>query len=271
MSETRIIELRTQRGWTQERLAEASGVTVRTVQRLEAGNDVSLDTLSRLGKALGVAVRDLFVTVPENDYGKAVSALDETEARTFCGSSADCLAQYWFSGSPFCRVAHPGGAPDRGGRSGRPFSQRRSRDSHRPWQFLLDRGGRRAPAGSSNQRSLAVRPDPPEALAVRLRSTAVGKRPRCDPSTSTDHIARRRRSAVGALATASHGRSVAGADPIAGAMDSRRNSLPPPRRRRRVVHGSADGLVPLRRGETSLSRAVTLGADATDACTELLS
>ena len=83
MSETRILELRTQRGWTQERLAEVSGVTVRTLQRLEAGNDVSLDTLSRLGKALGVPVRDLFMEAPESEYGKAVSALSETEARSF--------------------------------------------------------------------------------------------------------------------------------------------------------------------------------------------
>jgi len=75
MSETRILELRTQRRWTQERLAEISGVTVRTVQRLEAGNDVSLDTPSRLGTALGVPVRDLFMEAPKSEYGKAMSAL----------------------------------------------------------------------------------------------------------------------------------------------------------------------------------------------------
>lgn len=83
MSQTRILELRTQRGWTQERLAEASGVTVRTLQRLEAGNDVSLDTLSRLGRALGVPVRDLFVQIPDTDFGNAASALDQDEARRF--------------------------------------------------------------------------------------------------------------------------------------------------------------------------------------------
>jgi len=60
MNETRIVDLRTQMGWTQERLADESGVTVRTVQRLEAGNDGSLDTLSRVAKAFGVPVRDLF-------------------------------------------------------------------------------------------------------------------------------------------------------------------------------------------------------------------
>jgi transcriptional regulator with XRE-family HTH domain len=81
MNETRIVDLRTQRGWTQERLADASGITVRTVQRLEAGNDASLDTLTRVAKALGVQVRDLFATVDESDYGRAVAALDTRAAR----------------------------------------------------------------------------------------------------------------------------------------------------------------------------------------------
>lgn len=81
MNETRIAELRTQRGWTQERLAEASGVTARTVQRLEAGSDASLDTLSRIAKALEVQVRELFRTVGDSDYARAVSALDARATR----------------------------------------------------------------------------------------------------------------------------------------------------------------------------------------------
>jgi len=81
MNETRIVNLRTQRGWTQELLAEASGITVRTVQRLEAGNDASLDTLTRVAKALEVSVRDLFTTVDGSDYGRAVTALDTRAAR----------------------------------------------------------------------------------------------------------------------------------------------------------------------------------------------
>lgn len=81
MNEIRIVDLRTQRGWTQERLAETSGITVRTVQRLEAGNDASLDTLTRVAKALEVQVRDLFTTVDKSDYGRAVTALHARAAR----------------------------------------------------------------------------------------------------------------------------------------------------------------------------------------------
>lgn len=58
-STSRLAELRTSRGWTQEHLAVVSGLTVRTVQRVEAGRRASLDTASRLGAALGVPVDDL--------------------------------------------------------------------------------------------------------------------------------------------------------------------------------------------------------------------
>jgi transcriptional regulator with XRE-family HTH domain len=81
MNETRFSDLRTQMGWTQERFADESGVTVRTVQRLEAGNDRSLDTLPRVATAFGVPVRELFVAVSEEDYGRSVIALDERTTR----------------------------------------------------------------------------------------------------------------------------------------------------------------------------------------------
>jgi len=60
MNESRIAELRRAKGWTQERLATESGITVRTVQRLEAGSDASLETISLIAKALDVQVGELF-------------------------------------------------------------------------------------------------------------------------------------------------------------------------------------------------------------------
>lgn len=45
MNESRIIQLRQELGWTQEKLSTESGVGLRTIQRLEAGNDASLETL----------------------------------------------------------------------------------------------------------------------------------------------------------------------------------------------------------------------------------
>ena len=68
MNESRIGELRKARGWTQERLASRSGVAVRTVQRSEAGKDAGLETLPLIGNALGVPVRDLFISVEDEDF-----------------------------------------------------------------------------------------------------------------------------------------------------------------------------------------------------------
>jgi len=78
MNTTRIIELRQAQGWTQERLATESGVGVRTVQRLEAGEDASLETLSLVAEALRVPVRDLFSVIDDADL---TSRVDSLEAR----------------------------------------------------------------------------------------------------------------------------------------------------------------------------------------------
>ena len=79
MNETRIIELRRERGWTQEKLAEECGVGIRTIQRLEAGSDASLETLLMVANALGVPVRELFTTIDSDELSGRVDSL---EART---------------------------------------------------------------------------------------------------------------------------------------------------------------------------------------------
>lgn len=43
-----VKRLRTQRSWSQEQLAEYSGLSVRTIQRVESGNKASLETLKCL-------------------------------------------------------------------------------------------------------------------------------------------------------------------------------------------------------------------------------
>jgi transcriptional regulator with XRE-family HTH domain len=55
----RIRALREKRCWTQAHLAEASGVSLRTIQRLERLHSCSAETLLALGAALGVDVRDI--------------------------------------------------------------------------------------------------------------------------------------------------------------------------------------------------------------------
>ena len=85
MNSTRIMELRQAQGWTQERLANESGVGLRTVQRMEAGQDASLETLSLVADALHVPIRDLFTTIEDADLSNRVDSLqgraDEQQSR----------------------------------------------------------------------------------------------------------------------------------------------------------------------------------------------
>jgi transcriptional regulator with XRE-family HTH domain len=52
--------LRTIQGWTQETLAELSGLKVRTIQRVEQGQPSSLDTRRALARAFGIDDLDYF-------------------------------------------------------------------------------------------------------------------------------------------------------------------------------------------------------------------
>lgn len=80
MNESRIVQLRQDLGWTQERLATESGVGIRTVQRLEAGNDASLETLSLVADALQVDVRDLFVSIDNDELSDRVESMESRAA-----------------------------------------------------------------------------------------------------------------------------------------------------------------------------------------------
>lgn len=49
-----VQKLRLQRGWSQEQLAEMSGVSVRTIQRLERGQSAAVETLKAVASVLEV-------------------------------------------------------------------------------------------------------------------------------------------------------------------------------------------------------------------------
>ena len=68
MQKTRISLLRKSKGFTQEKLAEKSNLSIRTIQRLESCEDASLETLRLVANALDVHVDELFETV--NDETK---------------------------------------------------------------------------------------------------------------------------------------------------------------------------------------------------------
>jgi transcriptional regulator with XRE-family HTH domain len=54
-----VQKLRLQRGWSQEQLAELSGLSVRTIQRIERGQPASTETLKSLGAAFQIDFSDL--------------------------------------------------------------------------------------------------------------------------------------------------------------------------------------------------------------------
>lgn len=54
-----VVKLRTEKAWSQEELANASGLNVRTIQRVEKEASASLHSKRQLASALGISVQDL--------------------------------------------------------------------------------------------------------------------------------------------------------------------------------------------------------------------
>ena len=80
MNKYRVSKLRKEKGWTQETLSEKSYVTVRTIQRLEAGEDVSLDTLASISNALSVKVSDLFESIDKEEREVEIMDISKEQA-----------------------------------------------------------------------------------------------------------------------------------------------------------------------------------------------
>ncbi len=54
-----VKKLRERNSWSQEQLATFSGLSLRTIQRVEAGNSVSLETLKSLASTFEVEISKL--------------------------------------------------------------------------------------------------------------------------------------------------------------------------------------------------------------------
>ncbi len=79
----RVRELRLARGWSQAELAERSGLSIRTIQRIETGASPGLESLRNLAAVLGVEVADLHDDVS-----------DPTREMTFGEAVTHCLRHY---------------------------------------------------------------------------------------------------------------------------------------------------------------------------------
>jgi transcriptional regulator with XRE-family HTH domain len=85
----RVAELRRAKGLTQDQLAEALGTATRNVQRIEAGQNLTLFTIARIAAVLGVEPEGLVAGAMDRSYGTTgaarVSAVAEravTRAKT---------------------------------------------------------------------------------------------------------------------------------------------------------------------------------------------
>lgn len=67
---TNLIKFREQQNLTQEELAEKSGLSVRTIQRIEAGTLPKGYTLKVLAKVLGINEEELTQKAPEQNIGQ---------------------------------------------------------------------------------------------------------------------------------------------------------------------------------------------------------
>ncbi|AXX64499.1 XRE family transcriptional regulator [Bombilactobacillus bombi] len=79
MNKTLIPELRRKKSWTQEYLADKCGLSVRTIQRLESGEDVSTETLRLVAEALAVKVGDLFESIQDRTKEDEVEQINKEQ------------------------------------------------------------------------------------------------------------------------------------------------------------------------------------------------
>lgn len=77
MRENQIKKLRQSQNLSQEMLAEKAQVSVRTIQRLEAGEEASVETLNLVAGALGVGIKDLYDVEKNSDYEDKIASADQ--------------------------------------------------------------------------------------------------------------------------------------------------------------------------------------------------
>jgi len=70
-----IKSLRTERGWTQQHLADVVGLSLRTIQRIEKNGVTSLETVSALSSVFEVERRKIVIQIEAPVKPKLISGL----------------------------------------------------------------------------------------------------------------------------------------------------------------------------------------------------
>lgn len=85
----KVKQLRLDRAWSQEELAAASGLNVRTIQRVENGGRASLETAKALAAAFDITVAGLSAQKPIQDKEPLMTTQTTTQDTGGCGRT-DC-------------------------------------------------------------------------------------------------------------------------------------------------------------------------------------
>lgn len=72
-----VRKIRLQRGWSQEHLSQLSGLSVRTIQRIERGQKAGLESLNALAAVFEISITELQVESDMNN--KQQTAFEETQ------------------------------------------------------------------------------------------------------------------------------------------------------------------------------------------------
>jgi len=87
-----IQKLRLQHGWSQQQLAELSGISVRTIQRIERGQPASTESLKSLAAVFEI---DFSIIQPESDMNSPSKQGTSTE-EIFAFEHVRKLKQFYF-------------------------------------------------------------------------------------------------------------------------------------------------------------------------------
>ena len=88
-------ELRTGRRWSQEQLAELSGLNLRTIQRLESGARISTESLRALAAVFEVPAERLLVGTPAPSQ-PAIAAMRDGVLRGLAFTGTTGRADFWW-------------------------------------------------------------------------------------------------------------------------------------------------------------------------------
>ena len=95
INSARLRELRTSRQWSQEQLAKLSGLNLRTIQRLESGAKISMESLQALAAVFEVPAESLLASDPTPSQ-PALNAMREGVLRGLDFTGTTPRADFWW-------------------------------------------------------------------------------------------------------------------------------------------------------------------------------